>query len=404
MTRLKKKYRSTVNIAVFSSPTTDEKTAYVEVMIGDNGGKAVMVSAHYDSVAYGPGATDDAAGTAVMMELAHAVAAVGGLKVDVLFLWVDGEEVNCQGSSFWSEHGTFRDRPTFAINLEGSGAASKEALVRSNSDDAVGIYARYAPKPFAIALSEWLYSTLSVGYTDNDVYFRMGIHSVDLVYISNKFVYHTKDDNFGNVKIGALQHEGDNVLAILMGVAENGPTGLPHRYSPDYVENIQGIDMPFSYGGEGLNGVNSNVLYFSILGSSTFHLSKNTCRILFPVLAIVMMIIVGCVYWFRRKKQGLWDPIRISSASKHMAVAFASLLLSLVSSYAAYAAVGEWKDERVWYWGGRDCTLDAVPPTCLVILVSLLLPIKFDVGYAHQFRHPALHMITVQTASTKNRT
>src|ERR687888_1655185 len=62
------------------------------------GGKAVLVAAHYDSVPTGPGASDDGAGVAAMLETLRALRAGPPLKHDVIFLFTDGEEPGLLGA------------------------------------------------------------------------------------------------------------------------------------------------------------------------------------------------------------------------------------------------------------------------------------------------------------------
>jgi acetylornithine deacetylase/succinyl-diaminopimelate desuccinylase-like protein len=62
------------------------------------GDKAVMLVAHYDSVPTGPGASDDGAGVAAMLETLRALKAGPPLKNDVIFLFTEGEERGLLGA------------------------------------------------------------------------------------------------------------------------------------------------------------------------------------------------------------------------------------------------------------------------------------------------------------------
>jgi hypothetical protein len=64
----------------------------------NNGGKAFLLMAHYDSVPTGPGASDDGAGVAAMLETLRALKAGPPLKNDVIFLFTDGEERGLLGA------------------------------------------------------------------------------------------------------------------------------------------------------------------------------------------------------------------------------------------------------------------------------------------------------------------
>ncbi|RZK49847.1 MAG: M28 family peptidase, partial [Hymenobacter sp.] len=56
------------------------------------GGKAVLVLAHYDSQSHAPGAGDDGAGVAAMLETLRVLRAGPPLANDVIWLFSDGEE------------------------------------------------------------------------------------------------------------------------------------------------------------------------------------------------------------------------------------------------------------------------------------------------------------------------
>jgi acetylornithine deacetylase/succinyl-diaminopimelate desuccinylase-like protein len=66
---------------------------------------AVALVAHYDSVAAGPGAGDDGAGVAALLETLRALRAGLPLRNDIIFLLTDGEEEGLLGASaFIAEH------------------------------------------------------------------------------------------------------------------------------------------------------------------------------------------------------------------------------------------------------------------------------------------------------------
>ena len=61
---------------------------------GSGGSKAFAMETHYDSVPYGPGATDDCGGVGVMLETARAILAGPRLNNDVILVLSDMEEIN----------------------------------------------------------------------------------------------------------------------------------------------------------------------------------------------------------------------------------------------------------------------------------------------------------------------
>jgi len=62
------------------------------------GGDVVLLVAHYDSVPTGPGAADDAAGVATLLETARLIASEPHTVNEVAFLFTDGEELGMTGA------------------------------------------------------------------------------------------------------------------------------------------------------------------------------------------------------------------------------------------------------------------------------------------------------------------
>ncbi len=88
---------------------------------GPVGKKALLLSAHYDSVARGPGAGDDASGVAAILEALRALKAGPPPERDVIVLINDGEEVGLYGAEvFAREHPWARDVGA-VINLDARG-------------------------------------------------------------------------------------------------------------------------------------------------------------------------------------------------------------------------------------------------------------------------------------------
>eukprot|EP00743_Colponemidia_sp_Colp-15_P004370 GILK01004713.1.p1 GENE.GILK01004713.1~~GILK01004713.1.p1 ORF type:complete len:670 (+),score=94.52 GILK01004713.1:143-2152(+) len=228
-----------------------------------NGGSGVgvAVSAHMDSVSGGPGATDDCVGVAVMLEIARLLPLSEPLYHDVYLLFVDGEESNLRGSTYFLKTHPWAKEIAAVVNLEGSGAAIRESLTRANSRLMTTSYAQSVPHPHGHALAEFLYATMKIGYTDLDMYHLYGMHGMDLIFTDQRYVYHTAEDDIDHVYSGAQQHEGDNVWAIVQCLANNA--GLTKREDVD-VSSIQWSSTPEIY---------SEAVYYDIPGQKFIELS-----------------------------------------------------------------------------------------------------------------------------------
>ncbi len=88
---------------------------------GTDNSKAIMIAGHYDSVPTSPGAADDGAAIAAMLETVRILQMSGPLKNDVILHMSDGEEAGLLGSkAFTDEHPWAKD-VGLVLNFEARG-------------------------------------------------------------------------------------------------------------------------------------------------------------------------------------------------------------------------------------------------------------------------------------------
>src|SRR5262249_30100404 len=121
---------------------------------GKGNGKAVMISAHYDSVASGPGASDDGVGVATLLEVARALANEKPSSNPILFLLTDGEEAGLLGASAF-----VAERPSTAsvgavINVDARGTSGASILFETSDDNGwlIELAARSIRRPVTSSL------------------------------------------------------------------------------------------------------------------------------------------------------------------------------------------------------------------------------------------------------------
>jgi hypothetical protein len=94
----------------------------------NSGGSAVFLVAHYDSVEAGPGAADDGAGSAAILETVRALRAGAPLLHDVIVLFTDGEESDLLGAAaFVREHPWAKD-VAMVLNFEARGTTGRSLM------------------------------------------------------------------------------------------------------------------------------------------------------------------------------------------------------------------------------------------------------------------------------------
>lgn len=186
---------------------------------------ALLLNCHFDTVPDSPGASDDGAGCAVVLEAARALAASGRpLRHDVVFLLNGAEENILQAShAFVTRHPWAASVRAF-LNLEACGAGGREVLFQAGPRDPwlLEVYADQVPHPFASSLAQELFeSGLIPADTDFRIFRDFGnLSGVDFAWSANGYVYHTRLDTAERVGAAALQRTGDNVLALVRGVLD----------------------------------------------------------------------------------------------------------------------------------------------------------------------------------------
>src|SRR6187401_21329 len=125
------------------------------------GGPAVVLMAHYDGVAGGPAAGDDAAGSAAILETVRALRAGPPLAHDVIIAITDGEEAGLLGAAaFVREHPWARDVGV-TLNFEARGTTGRSYMFETGPGNLdVARVLRNVRDLSATSLSVTVYRTL----------------------------------------------------------------------------------------------------------------------------------------------------------------------------------------------------------------------------------------------------
>ena len=193
---------------------------------------AVLLMAHYDSVPYAPGAGDDGAGVASLLEVARILRSEPRSHNSILFAFTDGEEAGLLGAeAFFAEH-PWAKQVAVVVNLEGSGSSGPSILLRSGPESGVVLdtFRSVARYPVAWSFTEELFKRMPID-TDYSVSIRAGQPGLDFAFAGERNHYHTLRDTVANLSEATLQHHGDNVLPLVRALAD---ADLSH-VAPNYV-------------------------------------------------------------------------------------------------------------------------------------------------------------------------
>jgi hypothetical protein len=189
---------------------------------GREPGPAVLLAAHYDSVPAGPGASDDGAGVAAVLEIARALIAERIRRHPVVFLIDDGEEAGLLGArAFVAEPAAAGAREVKAVvNIDNRGSSGLSLMFETSGANAwlMRLYAASVERPATSSVFYTVYKQFP-NDTDLTVFKKAGLEGFNLAYIGDVAHYHTPLDNVQNTNRGSLQHDGQNALALVRALA-----------------------------------------------------------------------------------------------------------------------------------------------------------------------------------------
>ena len=197
----------------------------------DRAAPAVMLMAHADSVPAGPGAADDGAGVAAVLETVRALKAAGPLRRDVMVLITDGEEAGLLGAESFFSADPSRSRVGVVINLEARGNRGRAVMFETHRGAApmIAFLTHAGGLAAASSLMPDLYRRLP-NDTDLTEAVQRGYAGLNFAFFSGLQAYHRAADNPDSLDPGSLQHIGEQALRAASALAS--APALPGR-APD---------------------------------------------------------------------------------------------------------------------------------------------------------------------------
>jgi hypothetical protein len=250
-----------INDYLIAGATVENIIARLE---GINNSRAVMLVAHYDSVPTGPGAADNGAGVAILLEALRALKSGPPLQNDVIFLFTDAEENGLLGArAFAKDHAWAKDVGV-VLNFEARGTAGPSLMFETSNQNGwlVREFARAAPSPVANSLMYDLYKLLP-NDTDLTVFRRAGMPGFNFAFTQGAARYHTAMDRVEDLEGGSLQHQGSYAVVLARWF---GNLHLQDERQPDAV-------------------------YFNLLTLTLVTYTKS-CMMLFTALTTALLVVV----------------------------------------------------------------------------------------------------------------
>jgi hypothetical protein len=182
----------------------------------------ILLVGHYDSVPAGPGASDDGAAVASMLEIARILRALPAPRHPIVLLFTDGEEAGLLGASLFVREHALSDHVKAAVNMEARGTSGPSLMFETGPANTwlMHLYESAIARPLTNSLFYVVYKRLP-NDTDFTIFKAAGYQGFNFAYIGNVGRYHTPLDDAANADASSIQHQGDNALAALWALANS---------------------------------------------------------------------------------------------------------------------------------------------------------------------------------------
>jgi len=227
---------------------------------------ALLLSAHYDTVPNSPGAADDAAGVATLLETARTLRGSTALARDVIFLFTDGEELGLLGAEAFAGEHAFAHDVGWVLNFEARGSGGASAMYETSlpNGDLIRHFSAAVPHPVGNSLISSL-SRLLPNDTDFTVFRRRGIAGYAFAFADGFANYHRPSDT----------------------VSELDPRSLAQHVSYAVALTQMLSSAPSERADAG------NVVYFDVLGRFAISYPQWLARALALLLVVLVVVLIG---------------------------------------------------------------------------------------------------------------
>lgn len=196
----------------------------------DSASPSVLLAAHYDSVPAGPGASDDGAGVATVLEIARALKSMPPPRNSIILMIDDGEEAGLLGTHAFVDGHPWAKEVAAAVNIEARGSSGPSLMFETGTANewAVRLFSQHVRRPATSSIFYTVYKLLP-NDTDFTVFKAAGYQGLNFAYVNDVVHYHTPLDNFENASPASLQHHGDNAFPSVLALANSNLQDIPVR-------------------------------------------------------------------------------------------------------------------------------------------------------------------------------
>lgn len=187
---------------------------------GRGDGGVLLLACHYDSVDRGgvhvaPGAGDDGAAAASMLEVARVLTTGEPLANDIWLLFTDGEELGLYGAKLFCRDEALIEQIDVVFNFEGIGNNGPSVMFQTSAGNSklIDEFAQLNCAKVAPSFSQAIYERMP-NDTDFTVFAKHGLIGLNFAIIGGRSAYHRAWDTPANLTPGTLQHQLETVHAL----------------------------------------------------------------------------------------------------------------------------------------------------------------------------------------------
>lgn len=198
-----------------TSVTAGQTENIVGRLAGSAKSRAILLVAHYDSVDRAPGAGDDAAGVAAILETVRAVRAGPALKNDLIVLFTEGEEAGLLGAEAFANSHPWMSDAGLIMNFDNRGNHGPALLFETSPGNLALMrsVAYSGARPLGSSLAYGLFKLLP-NDTDFTSFRPFAIPGLNFAFGEGLDAYHSRLDTPDNLSAASLQHHGSYALSL----------------------------------------------------------------------------------------------------------------------------------------------------------------------------------------------
>ena len=272
---------------------------------------AVMMVAHYDSVPSSPGAGDNAASVAAILEALRALKGAPALWDDLIVLFTDGEELGLLGAKGFIETYPGLRNIKVVLNFDMRGDYGPSMMFQTSAHNSWLIEQLAAtPFPYATSAAKAVYKRMP-NDTDLTVFLNAGMTGMNFAAAGGITRYHTALDNAEMLDERTLQHQG--------------------AYAVSMARQFGSIDLNAPRGGD-------HDAVFFVAGGKLIHYSA---WLAIPLACIVATLVFGVIWMHIR--DGRFSIIGVATGLEIYAIAIVVAVVEARGVWWLMATVAGWR-------------------------------------------------------------